>query len=347
VTYRIEAWDPATAPDEINRAVYDLGLERHAEEEAEDPPQPYELWLKQRVDLPSWSRPRRWVAWDDDATSVAGYAYLGLEYTDDNRHLAWFDAYVRTDTRRQGIATRFVEQLVDVARSDDRTSLGAGSVEGSPGEHFLTAFGLTKKMTERKSRLTIADVDRTMLEDWIAKAQERAQDYELVAFDDRCPDDLLEAFVELIMVMNTAPRDDFEMEDWVETPERFREREEKALAKGIRRWCLIARHQPTGELAGFTELAFPAHTDEQVWQEGTGVRPEHRDKGLGRWLKAVNLVRLMDERPQAKYVDTWNAFSNGPMLGINVAMGFELVRGYANFQIPTDDLAAAVKERLG
>jgi mycothiol synthase len=347
MTYRIEEWDPRTASDEVNRALYDVGLERHEEEESEDPVEPYELWLQRRTDLPSWSRPKRWAAWHEATNDAVGYGYLGLEYTDDNRHLAWFDAYVRPAHRRQGIATRVVERIVDAARADDRTLLGGGGIDGGPGEQFLTALGLTKKMTERKSRLTIANVDRGMLEDWVARAEERAADYELISFDDRCPEDLLEPFVDLVMVMNTAPRDDIDMEDWIETPERYREREEKSLAKGMRNWRLIARHVPSGELAGFTEFFFPPHTEELVIQEATGVRPTHRDKGLGRWLKAANLLRLLDERPQAKYVDTWNAFSNGPMLGINIAMGFEIVRGYAAFQATTDDLAAAVKERLG
>jgi GNAT superfamily N-acetyltransferase len=208
----------------------------------------------------------------------------------------------------------------------------------------LTSLGAEKKSTERKSRLTIANVDRPMLEDWVSRAPDRASDYSLISFDDRCPDELLEDFVDLVMVMNTAPRDDLEMEDWVETPERYRERETQSLDKGYRSWRLIARHDPTGELAGFTEFIFPPYSDEQVWQEATAVRPSHRDRGLGRWLKAANLLRLMDERPDAKYVDTWNAFSNGPMLGINVTMGFEIVRGYASFQIPTAVLGEALKQ---
>ena len=346
MSYRIDAWDPRTASDEVNRAMYDVGLERHAEEEAEDPVTPYDIWLKQRTDMPSFQRPLRWVAWGDGDRAV-GYGYLGREYTDDNRHLSWFDVYVRPEARRQGIATRFVEQIVDAARADGRTMLGAGAHDGGDGERFLTALGVAKKLTERKSRLVVANVDRAMLEDWVARAKERAEDYELIGFEDRCPDELLEPFVDLVMVMNTAPRDDVEMEDWVETPERFREREEKSLARGVRNWRLIARHKPTGELAGFTELFFPSYTDELAWQEATGVRPSHRDKGLGRWLKAANLLRLMDERPNVKYVDTWNAFSNGPMLGINVAMGFEIVRAYTAYQTTADELAAAVKQRLG
>src|SRR5687767_15152863 len=83
---------------------------------------------------------------------------------------------------------------------------------GSDGDHFCEAVGFEKKATERKSRLAIDDVDRAMLERWVERAVERAAEYELVVFDDRCPDDLLQPFVDLWQVTNTAPRDDLDME---------------------------------------------------------------------------------------------------------------------------------------
>jgi GNAT superfamily N-acetyltransferase len=77
-----------------------------------------------------------------------------------------------------------------------------------------------------------------------------------------------------------------------------------------------------------------------VWQGGTAVDPTHRNKGLGRWLKAAMLQRLLDERPEVANVDTWNAGSNEPMLAINVALGFRPVKYYNARQIPVPDLLA-------
>jgi RimJ/RimL family protein N-acetyltransferase len=92
--------------------------------------------------------------------------------------------------------------------------------------------------------------------------------------------------------------------------------------KGARIWTLVAREDATGELAGYTALFFPKHRPWQAQQGDTGVDPAHRNKGLGRWLKAANLLRLLDERPEAQVVDTDNADSNEPMLNINMALGF-------------------------
>ena len=44
--------------------------------------------------------------------------------------------------------------------------------------------------------------------------------------------------------------------------------------------------------------------------------------GLGRWLKASTALRLMSERPDVRFIETWNAGANEPMLAINRAMGF-------------------------
>src|SRR5207302_8419424 len=103
---------------------------------------------------------------------------------------------------------------VEAATGDERTVLNAWTdVEGA-GAEFCVSLGMEKRSIERRSRLLTAEIDRTMIHEWIARAADRAADYALVGFDDRCPDDMLESFVSLTDVMNTAPRDDLDMEDW-------------------------------------------------------------------------------------------------------------------------------------
>jgi GNAT superfamily N-acetyltransferase len=113
-----------------------------------------------------------------------------------------------------------------------------------------------------------------------------------------------------------------DMEDEIFTPAFIRQYEDACEAKGTRMWVVVARHDATGDLAGYTAFFFKKFRPWQVLQGDTGVDPAHRDRGLGRWLKAVNLLRLLDERPEAQVVDTENAGSNEPMLNINVALGF-------------------------
>jgi len=343
----IDEFDPTTAPDDEFRARWELVVALDQENEPESPVTPFDKHRQSMTDKPSFQRPRHWTAWDEGRTKALGYAVLELEYTDTNRHLAWMSVGVAPEARRQGIGAALLGLVAEAGQLDGRTILGGGTIEGSAGDTFCEAFGFERKATARKSRLPVADIDRAMLEGWVERAAERAADYELVTIDDRVPDDVLEPFVQLWHVTNTAPRDDLDMEDELPTPEQFQEREDKALANGDRVWRVVARHRETGALAGFSELFFAPYAEDVTWQGWTAVHPSHRDRGLGRWVKAANALRLLDELPAIRFVDTWNAFSNAPMLAINIEMGFELLRGYNEWQAPTERLTSAVKERTG
>ena len=338
----IEGFDPDTASEEEFRARYELVATEHAELWSEDPMDSYERWRDGFRHEPSWYKTMRWSAFDSSRRTLLGMSALGAEYTERNRTLAFFDAYVRPEVRRQGIATQLLAPVVEYAEREGRTLLGSGGVTDADGTKFLDALGAVRKITERKSRMVLADLNRDMVDDWVRRATERAGAYSLLAWDGPAPDEYLDKWVQLSMVMNTAPRDDLEMEDWLETPERLREREQKVSAQGITWWTLIARHDPTDELVGFTEIGFHPDHPEVAQQWGTGVDPAHRNHGLGRWLKAVNAIRLLEEKADVAYVDTFNAYSNDPMLAINIAMGFEVVKSYSDYQIPTSDLKAAL-----
>lgn len=341
-TRRIEPFDAPTAPDYDLRALYDLVQAEYGELWSEDPVPPFDHWRDQVTTSVSWRKPKRWVAWDDSRSNILGCCYLGLGFTETNRDQADLEVYVREEARGNGLAASLLRPALAEATTEGRTMLNGGGPTDSTAVPFCEALGAERKILERKSRMTLADVDRQMLTEWVVKAKERAQGYSLLTWDGAVPEEYLERFVALSMVMNTAPRDDLEMEDWVHTPERHRESEARAVKQGYEWWTVVARHDESDSLAGYTELVFPPAHPEAAWQEATAVDPVHRDKGLGRWLKAANCLRLLDERPNVRYVDTWNAFSNGPMLGINIAMGFEVVKSYSGFQIRTERL----RERL-
>lgn len=343
----IEPFDVASAPEAELRLRHELACAIHDEEEPEDDRIPYERWCAELAQTQPWRTTRRWTAWDESRTSLLGTGQLNLQHLETNRNLAWFHITVAPSARRQGVATRLLAELLPVAEAEGRTILGSNALEASPGIRFLEALGADAKSTERKSRLLIADVDSDLMAEWCERAAERAADYELISWLSPCPEEHLGRFVPLTEVMNTAPRDDLEMEDWVADPERFRISEQQGIDLGWTTWTIVARHKLTGDFAGYTEVSFSPDHPDHGWQGATAVDPVHRDKGLGRWLKAAMVRNVMDEKPEITRIDTWNAFSNGPMLGINIAMGFQLVRGYTDYQAPTERLAKAVEQRLG
>jgi len=63
------------------------------------------------------------------------------------------------------------------------------------------------------------------------------------------------------------------------------------------------------------------------------VHPDHRHRGLARWVKAAMLLRIRDERPATTALRTSNAWSNAPMLAINDALGFHTVSTRTEWQL--------------
>ena len=342
---RIDVLDPATASDAELAAVHALeaAVEREALPDEPVPPLAHAL-VCYRTTRPSVVQ-RWWVARRGD--KLVARATCAYEDVPENRAHAWVDIAVHPAARRAGIGSALLARVIDTAAEWDCSLLDLEARVGGPGEPFLRALGAERRLLDRHSRCLTRRMDRALLERWVRRAGERAADYSLLSWDGPCPDELIEAFAGLRHVMNTAPTEDLERDDDRFTPERCREEEALLVARHHDWWTLCARHDDSGELAGYTQITFPKLWPEQAYQEDTGVWPKHRNRGLGRWLKAAMAQRLLDERPSVERIDTWNAGSNEAMLNINVAMGFEPVQNWGEWQVGTEAARAASAARPG
>ena len=317
----IETLDPASASDADLAAVHALDVAVERDALPGEPTSPLEQALAEYRQEPVYRHRRWWVARGDGA--VVGRAVCAYDDIPENRNHALVDVKVLPAWRRHGLGTVLLRRAVEAAQDWGCSILDFSARAGGPSGAFLHAVGAELRLVERRSVWRLDGADRALLESWVRRAPERAAGYSLVGWDGPCPDDLLAAFADLKAVMNTAPLGDLERDDDVFTPERWRAYEAGLIEQGFESWVLCAHHDGSGELAGFTELVFPLRWPEMAWQEDTGVWPKHRNRGLGRWLKAAMALRVLDERRAVRRIETWNAGSNEAMLGINVAMGFE------------------------
>jgi GNAT superfamily N-acetyltransferase len=326
-------FDWSSATDAQARARHALFATVKTELNPGDPVAPLEHLRLAALNPWKYERTQAWAAWDEDV--LLGWAQLQLEDLSTNQDQAEFRIEVDPAARRRGVGSRLLEVVARAALAEGRTTLGATTFDGHPGEPFLTAVGAEKRQPFRLSLCRIGDVDVDMLRAWVARAAERAAGYTLVGWDDPCPEDLLEAFTDVIHVMNTAPLDDIEQEDWALTTEQVRDWQAAMERRRYVGWVFAARHDATGRLVGFTEMGFWLWAPARGCQGDTGVDPDHRNLGLGRWLKAAMLLRVLDERPEVDAVETGNASSNRAMLAINVAMGFRPHHHGGFWQVPT------------
>jgi mycothiol synthase len=253
---------------------------------------------------------------------VIGVGRLSLPREEGRLAMGFASLVVRADQRRQGVGQSLLGALVDIARDDNRkVLLGHASTSHVAGPAFAQAVGAAPGQLDRENRLRVADIDRGMLEAWVARASERAGGYSLVGWDGPCPEEWLERFTRLLPVMNDAPHSEANG-TFAPSVEQVRAATSHFARIGRIGWTLCVAHHETDELVGLTELGFDRHLPTIAGQGDTGVVRAHRDKGLGRWLKAVNALRLLDERPEVVEIRTGNAVSNASMLSINHQMGF-------------------------
>ncbi len=336
----IQEIDTRTASEDTLRTLHEFYHYVDADMLPDDPPTPYERrsldWQNTSFDV---SVPR-WLLLEDGVPVAAGLAHMELEQNTDN---GFGRVFVRPESRGKGYARQLCEVVFETLDQNGRKRLDTSITLGAESEGFAESFGLKKVLVDHRSRLQISDVDADLMGSWIARASERASDYELLYLESPYPDELVKKYCDLAFIMNTAPRDDYEMEDWVLTPELWRDTEAKNEARAADLHTYIAVHRATGDFAGYTTIQTDRLQPDQAWQWDTGVHPDHRNKGLGRWLKAALLEKAMAEHPAVTRIDTWNAGSNEPMLAINVAMGFKGILESAAWQ---GSLATA-REKLG
>jgi hypothetical protein len=208
----------------------------------------------------------------------------------------------------------------------------------------MQRLGARPGLPAHSNQLVLADLDRDLVRRWIEQGEQLAGEFELGWWVGAYPEDDLEAIADLWRVMNQAPRGDLDMEDFNFTPAQLREMDAAMQARGTERWSVYARERASGRLAGYSEVFWNPKRGYFMYQGNTGVFPESRNRGLGRWLKGAMLERVLRERPEVRYVRTDNADVNAPMLKINTELGYKPYLAQTFWQVEVERVRAYLDE---
>lgn len=221
---------------------------------------------------------------------------------------------VHPDRQRRGIGRAMYEHILAALRTRDALSVKSGARENMEASvAFLARRGFREVMRNWESRLDLASFDASRFADRarlplgigvVTLAQEIARD----------PETLRKTYDLVNAVAPDAPRvDPF-------TPASFEMFRDELLDSpgALPEAYFLAKEG--GAYVGQTSLARSEAMRDELFTGFTGVRREHRGRGIAFALKlrAVDYAR----RNGYRRIRTWNSTLNAEMLGINVELGF-------------------------
>jgi GNAT superfamily N-acetyltransferase len=298
---------------------------------------PWQL-VEMRADL---TKPRTgeafhpWVGTEDGVVVAAGMLVLPLK---DNKDLSDLRVWVPPRHRRRGFGSAMLAHLVEESERAGRHQLVAAAHvpydapedgRGHPDADFAYARGWSFDMCDIVRVLPLP-LEDGLLDRLGAEAAPYHRDYELRQFQGRVPDDLVEAFGELVgSLMVEAPSGEVALEHEVLDVERIRSDEAVMEAAGRVKYTTVAL-DGDGTPVAYTELVVPHNDPGAIFQWGTLVAPAHRGHRLGMATKVANLRWVLEEAPERDRVYTMNAEVNDAMIGINEALGFRPVERHVS-----------------
>jgi hypothetical protein len=248
--------------------------------------------------------------------------------TRDNVWTANVEIEVDPSHRRGGAGRALVAHAEAVARSEGRTTVSGGYEErigaAAPGQEFSEQLGYEPALVELRRDLGLP-VDTGRLDDLEAACHPFAAGYRIVAWQGKCPDELVEGRLELERDMSAdAPHGDLdhEVQTWDEP--RLRAAETTVEKMGHIAFSAGAVAERTGQLVAVTTIGVLREVPTIGRQFATVVSHADRGHRLGMLVKIANIRALMERTPVTSKVMTFNGETNSHMSSVNEELGYKV-----------------------
>lgn len=284
-----------------------------------------------------------WVGVVDNRIVAHADMILPRKHNVDTAHV---EAIVHPRVRGHGIGKILYRHLRVRAQRAGRSRMLTSAVSNyddseftrnAAGDGFCRSCGMSEVLRSYRRRLdldTLAEDTRARLRDECAG---RCGEYEIITWQDRAPDDIVEDLAYLQTRMSTdAPRGNVRWETTPVDVSRWRGVETMALRRLRTTYYAAALSRETGKAVAWTSLLLNKRPRTHATQQATIVDPQHRGHRLGLAVKLANLDAAREKEPELRYVLTENAEENPHINAINGSLGFEICDVLTTFEDKLD-----------
>jgi len=299
----------------------------------EDPPLSYDAAVGRLRNPPlTDGECLHWAAYQ--AQRLVGWARLRLP-TEENAGVVKLEVVVHPELRRQGIGTAMLRAVLPTILDTRRgVVIGSGLKGDGAGAAWVSHLGFTVTASTVMQRLAVKSVPPGL---WGVPTP---SGYRLTNWIGTTPDDLIDSYAAARPAIRDAPLGQATYVETAWTVALVRETERELSERGVEERVFVAIDTATGQVAGVTGILNYPHRREFGYQDDTSVLAAHRGHGLGRAMKAAMMRWIVVERPDIEYIYTTTAAENSHMINVNLAIGYETIRGMVWTEIKTTDLAS-------
>jgi GNAT superfamily N-acetyltransferase len=326
----VQEWDPAIAPEAELAAVVDLLNAAGDVDVPGDPRWRIDGYREYLCCTMPGERRACWIAPDPHSERLLGQANVLL--MDD---IGVIDLIVHPDARHHGVGSALLLAVARRAADDGIPSLGVEAIGDTPAPAFYEAHGFRWAYAEMRNVLDLSTVDWLKLG---GMAQGIGAGYRVEYYPGGPPEHLFAAYAAAKESVRDDTDGDLDLRPSSYDPERLRASLATLNARGLKPYIVLAMHEPTGTVAGLTEVVVPRQRPGRADQYDTIVVPEHRGYGIGRAIKARMLFELRAAEPKLAEVQTWHALEKEPMLKVNAELGFQPDREWREYEADVHEL---------
>jgi GNAT superfamily N-acetyltransferase len=311
----IERFNPSLATEADFVVCHRVMLASQVVDRPGEPPLPLaELVARMKRPMPGSGAVAYWLGRrGGEVVAFAEARFLDEENSD----IGLTDVRVHPAHRRQGIGAAMLRALLPELKLHARRVVECWEVvEGTAGQLWAEALGFRPVRVIARQVLVIADVDRTLWEVDVPDG------YQLLRWKGYAPPSVVDSYAVARGAIHDAPLGEsgFRWPEW--TAPRVRAKEAELRVQGLVQRVVVALHELSGTVAGFTELCTHPRRPDWGYQRDTAVLAAHRGAGLGGCVKAHMMRWLLVDCPALERVSTTTDAENAHMIRVNRQVGY-------------------------